>query len=65
MKIQLNVFHFLGSILSFIVAYLTVTGTIQNYIHFAGSLNEMAFAVISIMIGFILLISSIELPKKA
>lgn len=65
MKIQLNVFHFLGSILSFIVAYSTMTGTIQNYIHFAGSLNEMAFAAISIMIGFILLISSIELPKKA
>jgi hypothetical protein len=65
MKIQLSITHFIGSIVSFLISYFTLTGEIQKHIHFAGSLNELAFCAISFSLGILLLISSIELPKKA
>jgi hypothetical protein len=33
------------------MAVLTGNGTIQNYIGFAGDLNEMAFACVGMMLG--------------
>jgi hypothetical protein len=33
------------------MAILTGNGTIQNYIGFAGDLNEMAFTVVGMMLG--------------
>mgnify|MGYP001209590659 CR=1 FL=1 len=32
-------------------AYFTLTGTLQNLIHFEGVLNEIAFCVMGLMLG--------------
>ena len=37
------------------IGILTMNGTIQKYIHFAGELNEMAFAVLGLMLGLLAL----------
>lgn len=47
----------LTTILGLGVTYLTMMGTIQNYIHFEGVANEMAFAVCGSMLGFMGLLS--------
>lgn len=39
------------------ISILTMNGTIQNHIHFEDVLNEMAFAVIGLMIGLLGLIA--------
>ena len=36
---------------SFSIAYLTMTGGIQQIIPFAGELNEMGFFILSCMMG--------------
>lgn len=65
MSIKLNVLPFLLSIAAFIVAGMTVTSTIDNYISFAGELNAMGFFMASTMLGLLGLIASFEkLPKK-
>lgn len=65
MSIKLNVLPFLLSIAAFIVAGMTVTSTIDNYISFAGELNAMGFFIASTMLGLLGLIASFEkLPKK-
>ena len=48
-KIVINPGPFLIAILSFIVFYSTASGSIQNYIHFAGVENEMAFAFVALL----------------
>ena len=35
------------------IGILTMNGTIQKYIHFAGELNEMGFAVLGLMLGLL------------
>ena len=47
----------LTTILGLGVSYLTMKGTIQNYIHFEGVANEIAFAVCGLMLGFMGLLS--------
>jgi hypothetical protein len=65
MSIKLNVLPFLLSIAAFIVAGMTVTSTIDNYISFAGELNAMGFFIASTMLGLLGLVASFEkLPKK-
>jgi hypothetical protein len=44
------------------IGILTMNGTIQNYIHFAGELNEMGFAVLGLMLG-LLALSAIDYKK--
>tara|TARA_A200000159_G_scaffold120410_1_gene114518 strand:+ start:104 stop:301 length:198 start_codon:yes stop_codon:yes gene_type:complete len=39
------------------ITYFTMNGTIQNHIHFEDVLNEMAFAVVGLMIGLMGLIA--------
>ena len=46
-------FEILLSVLAFTVAYMTMQGTLQKHIYFADPLNEMAFCVMAIMIGFL------------
>ena len=48
-KIVINPIPFLIAILSFALFYTTASGSIQNYIHFAGVENEMAFAFIGLL----------------
>ena len=39
------------------ISIFTMNGTIQNHIHFEDVLNEMAFAVVGLMIGLLGLIA--------
>jgi uncharacterized membrane protein required for colicin V production len=41
----------LTSIASFMVAYWILNGTAQQYVHFAGPLNELGCAVIALTMG--------------
>jgi uncharacterized membrane protein YccC len=46
----------LTTIVGFSICILTMKGTIQQYITFQGVANEMAFAVIGLMLGLMGLI---------
>ncbi len=59
-KFKLNPGHLILSVVSFIIAYMTITGTIQSYIHFADVLNEIGFFVMVSMLGLLGLLSSFE-----
>ena len=63
MKINLDLKFFIPAILSLIIAYMTVNGTIDNYITFAGELNAMAFFMLSTLMGIMLLIGSVSKSK--
>ena len=41
----------LGSATAFTIAYLTMTGSIQQLIPFSGELNEIGFFILSCMMG--------------
>ena len=45
----------LASIAAFVIAFMTMQGTLQKHIYFADPLNEMFFCVAALMIGFIYL----------
>jgi hypothetical protein len=64
MKVQLNIIPFLGACLAFIIAYMTITSKIDQWIHFAGELNAMAFFFTSLLLGFMGLFTAIE-PIKS
>ena len=65
MSVKLNILPFLMSIVSFIVAGMTVTPTIDKYISFAGEDNAMGFFIAATMLGLLGLVASFEkLPKK-
>ena len=46
-----NLSTLIFGIFSIYVAYITATGEILNYIHFADPLNEMFFCITSFMLG--------------
>lgn len=43
----------LTSILSFFVAFTILNGTAQQYVYFAGELNELGCAVIALTMGML------------
>ena len=43
--------YLLGTIFFGIIAYTTITGDLQNYIHFAGNLNEIGFFIMASMLS--------------
>ena len=47
----------LTSVLSFTVAYWIITGTAQQYVYFAGELNELGCTVIALTMGILSLIA--------
>ena len=51
MKVTLNIPYFLGALAAFFVAYMTITYKIDQYIHFAGEANALAFFLLSTMLG--------------
>ena len=59
-KFKLNPGMLVLSMVSFLVAYMTVSGTIQSYINFADVLNEVGFFVMALMLGLLGLLSSFE-----
>ena len=63
MSIKLNLKYTLISVVSFLVAFLTLTGDMQKYIKFAGPLNEMAFCIFAAMLGLFSIAGAIESSK--
>ena len=64
MKITLDLKYFIAAIASLIIAYMTVAGTIDNYIHFAGEANAMGFFLMASLLGLGCLVMSIGFAKK-
>ena len=53
--------YLLGTIFSGIIAYTTLTGDLQNHIHFAGTLNEIGFFIMaSILSGLMAILTCVE-----
>ena len=63
-KIAFYPLNFLIAIVSFVVAYLIVSGIAIQYVYFAGELNELGCFVISATMGFLALIASFGKIKK-
>jgi hypothetical protein len=63
MKITLDLKFLAIAIVSGIVATMTITESIDKYIHFAGELNAMAFFFVSTLMCIGSLIMSIEKSK--
>jgi hypothetical protein len=63
MKINLDLKFFIPSVIMFILAYMTVTYKIDQYIHFAGEMNAFGFFIMSSLMGIMLLIGSVSKSK--
>lgn len=64
MKVTIDLKFFTIAVISFILAYMTVTYKIDNYIQFAGEDNAMAFFILSATVGFVSLIGSVAKVSK-
>jgi hypothetical protein len=62
MKVTISIKHLLLGIVFLALAYFTATGSVQNYIHFAGGKNEVAFFALTAIMGFMLVVFSFEKP---
>jgi hypothetical protein len=49
------IYHALFCLAAFKVAFMTMQGTLQNYVKFADPLNEIFFCTMALMIGFLYL----------
>ena len=63
MKVTLDLKFFIPAILAFVVAYMTITSTIDKYISFAGEANAAGFFFMSMFLGVICSICSFEKAK--
>ena len=54
-----NMTYFFGGIAIIIVSLLTMRGTTQEYIQFAGIANEIAFTFFTMLLGITTMISGI------
>jgi hypothetical protein len=54
-NIDIHLGYCIAAIASFAIAWGTAQGTVQEYIHFADPLNEMAFCFAAICMGVICL----------
>ena len=63
MKITIDLKYFIPSVIMFIIAYMTVTYKIDQYIQFAGEMNAFAFFVISATMGCMLAMCSFSKAK--
>jgi hypothetical protein len=64
MKVTLDLKFFIPAILAFVVAYMTITSSIDNYIHFAGEANAAGFFFMSMFLGIICGVCSFEKVKS-
>jgi uncharacterized membrane protein YjfL (UPF0719 family) len=64
MKITVDLKYFIPGILALVIAYMTVTSTIDNYISFAGEANAAGFFIMSTMLGVMLMIGACMPDKK-
>jgi hypothetical protein len=58
MKVTIDLKFFIPGILALVIAYMTVTSTIDNWISFAGEANAAGFFIMSTMLGVMLLIGA-------
>tara|TARA_Y100000389_G_scaffold171354_1_gene178976 strand:+ start:689 stop:910 length:222 start_codon:yes stop_codon:yes gene_type:complete len=63
MKITFDIKFLLIAIASFAVAAMTITSTIDNYIHFAGEANAAAFFLVALMMGVLSGVCSVDTIK--
>ena len=63
MKINLDLKFFIPSVIMFILAYMTVTYKIDQYIQFAGEMSAFGFFIMSALMGIMLLIGSVSKSK--
>jgi hypothetical protein len=63
MTIKIDFKFLLMAIAGFTVAFMTVNETIDQYIHFAGEANALAFFLLSIMLGIGGLVGAFERVK--
>ena len=63
MTVKIDFKFLLMAIAGFTVAAMTVTETIDQYIHFAGEANALAFFMLSAMAGILGLIGAFERVK--
>lgn len=64
MKVIINVKHFVGMLISWAIAFATISGILQEHVEFAGPLNELVFFVLAIVLGTICLFASFEKYEK-
>ena len=64
MKIVVNVKHFIAMLISWALAFATISGIIQEHVSFAGPLNEMMFFIFSLVLGTMCLLASFEKYTK-
>ena len=64
MKITINIFPALGSVIAFGATYSLLTGSAQRVIPFAGTLNEISTTILAFLIGAGLLLCSFEKINK-
>ena len=62
-KITIDIAYLAGALLSFAVAFGLLTGYIQQFVHFAGPLNEMGCFVMVAAMAILLTVASVEFPK--
>jgi hypothetical protein len=60
---EINLKPLLLTVGSFTIAFLTMNGTIQNYINFADVINEIAFFGLSTMLGVVGLFATFQKSK--
>ncbi len=64
MKVTIDLKYFAIAAISFILAYMTVTYKIDNYITFAGEDNALFFFITTATMGFMSLIASFSKSTK-
>jgi hypothetical protein len=64
MKVQLNIFPFIGTLAAMFVTISIFNGSAQEVVHFAGALNEMATACMSMLLTIAGFAYSFESIKK-
>jgi len=64
-KFTVHFGYLAGAVLSSVISYMTINGTIQNYIHFSGVDNEIGFFFAGILLTSICLIGSFSATKTS
>jgi hypothetical protein len=64
MKVVINVKHFVAMLISWAIAFATISGILQEHVEFAGPLNELVFFVLAMVLGTMCLFASFEKYEK-
>ena len=64
MKVTIDRKYFIPAVIAFVIAYMTVTYKIDQYITFAGEDNALAFFLMSSVMGCMLMIGAFAKDKK-